>query len=50
LVKGERRGYRVHYFVNQEAITRAQEQVMETLKLGEEKTGKSHEENQNDVA
>jgi ArsR family transcriptional regulator len=33
LVKGERRGYRVHYFVNREAVTRAQEQVLVALDL-----------------
>jgi DNA-binding transcriptional ArsR family regulator len=50
LVKGERRGYRVHYFINPEAITRVQEQVMETLNLGEEKAEGSHQEKQNDGA
>jgi ArsR family transcriptional regulator len=48
LVKGERRGYRVHYFVNREAIARAQEQVMETLDLGEEKGEGAHQEKPND--
>jgi DNA-binding transcriptional ArsR family regulator len=33
LVKGERRGYRIHYFVSQEAITRAQGQVLSALEL-----------------
>ena len=31
LVKGERRGYRIHYFINQEALTQAQEQISKAL-------------------
>jgi ArsR family transcriptional regulator len=33
LVKGERRGYRIHYFINQEALTKAQQQVSHALDL-----------------
>jgi ArsR family transcriptional regulator len=50
LVKGERRGYRVHYFVNRQAITRAQERVMETLNIGDNRSEESDRENQNDGA
>lgn len=35
LVKGERRGYRVHYFVNQEALRRCQELMPAVLHLEE---------------
>ena len=38
LVKGERRGYRVHYFINHEALAQAQEQVSVALNLVEERT------------
>jgi DNA-binding transcriptional ArsR family regulator len=31
LVKGERRGYRIHYFINQEALIKAQEQISDAL-------------------
>jgi ArsR family transcriptional regulator len=31
LVKGERRGYRIHYFINQETLTQAQQQVSSAL-------------------
>ena len=31
LVKGERRGYRVHYFTNKEALIQAQEQISNVL-------------------
>ena len=33
LVKGEKRGYRVHYFVNREALDRAQELISAALQL-----------------
>jgi DNA-binding transcriptional ArsR family regulator len=36
LVKGERRGYRVHYFVNREALQRYQKLVSAALSLGGE--------------
>jgi ArsR family transcriptional regulator len=48
LVKGERRGYRIHYFVNQPAIIRSREQIMETLDLGEKKSAGMERENQGD--
>ena len=35
LVKGERRGYRVHYFVSQEALIQAQEQISSALPVKE---------------
>ena len=35
LVKGERWGYRVHYFVNREALDRAQELISAALQLEE---------------
>lgn len=37
LVKGERRGYRIHYFISQEALKQAQKQISCAL-LVEEKT------------
>ncbi len=36
LVKGERRGYHVHYSVEPEALKRYQELIAETLSLGEQ--------------
>ena len=33
LVKGTRRGYRIHYFINQQALIRAQQQVSHALDL-----------------
>jgi DNA-binding transcriptional ArsR family regulator len=33
LVKGERRGYRIHYFINQEALIKAQQQISHALDL-----------------
>ncbi len=41
LVKGERRGYRIHYFVNQKALTQAQEQISCALPVKEMTTGVS---------
>ena len=35
LVKGERRGYRIHYFINQKSLTRAQQQLLQALSLEE---------------
>jgi ArsR family transcriptional regulator len=35
LVKGEKRGYRVHYFVKREALDTAQELISAALQLGE---------------
>jgi ArsR family transcriptional regulator len=48
LVKGERRGYRIHYFVNQEAIVHSRRQIMETLDLGEKKSAGMNQENRDD--
>ena len=50
LVKGERRGYRVHYFVNREAVTRVQGQVLAALELIDQKDEKSPREKRNDGA
>jgi ArsR family transcriptional regulator len=33
LVKGERRGFRIHYFIDKEAMARAREQISTTLKF-----------------
>jgi DNA-binding transcriptional ArsR family regulator len=35
LVKGERRGYRVHYFIDQEVMKKAQQQISEALTIDE---------------
>jgi ArsR family transcriptional regulator len=35
LVKGEKRGYRVHYFVKREALNKAQELISQALQLSE---------------
>jgi DNA-binding transcriptional ArsR family regulator len=44
LVKGERRGYRIHYFINHEALTQAQEHISDALRLEERTTdGNSQE-------
>lgn len=31
LVKGERRGYRIHYFINREAMKQAQKQISQAI-------------------
>jgi DNA-binding transcriptional ArsR family regulator len=36
LVKGEKRGYRAHYFVNREALEKARELVSQTLEFSED--------------
>lgn len=36
LVKGERRGYRIHYFINQEALIRVQKQISGALPVKKE--------------
>ena len=41
LVQGEKRGYRAHYFVKQEALKRAQELISQTLQFSEDKRGKN---------
>jgi len=38
LVKGERRGYRIHYFISQKALTQAQEQISCALPIKERLT------------
>jgi ArsR family transcriptional regulator len=38
LVKGEKRGYRVHYFINQEILIQAQQQISSALDLKEKAT------------
>ena len=48
LVKGKRRGYRIHYFVNQEALTRAQGQILTALGFEKGETEGQHQERQND--
>jgi len=35
LVKGERRGYRIHYFINHEAMKKAQRQISAALSIDE---------------
>jgi DNA-binding transcriptional ArsR family regulator len=35
LVKGERRGYRIHYFLNQETLIQAQQQISAVLNFGD---------------
>jgi ArsR family transcriptional regulator len=43
LVKGEKRGYRVHYFVKREALNKAQELISQALQLNEGEWGQSGE-------
>jgi ArsR family transcriptional regulator len=50
LVTGERRGYRVHYFVNRPAFTRVREQILAALNLEDTEPDKPHLEDQNDNA
>jgi len=40
LVRGERRGYRIHYFLNQEALIRAQQQISGALPIKSKKINK----------
>ena len=40
LVKGERRGYRIHYFLNEEALIQAQQQISDALPIRERKIDK----------
>ncbi len=37
LVKGERRGYRIHYFLNEDALSQAQQQISVALPIKEKK-------------
>jgi len=41
LVKGERRGYRVHYFTSQEAMKKVQQQITRALPIENEVTDKT---------
>ena len=41
-VKGEKRGYRAHYFVKQEVLSKAKELISQTLEFGEDEIGKSN--------
>lgn len=36
LVKGARRGYRIHYFINQEALIQVQKQISDALPVKKE--------------
>jgi len=47
LVKGQRRGYRIHYFINQKALAQAQKQISDALRLEERTPGKNSLEKQN---
>ena len=40
LVKGERRGYRIHYFLNEEALNQAQKKISDALPIRERKIDK----------
>ncbi|MFH1381399.1 MAG: metalloregulator ArsR/SmtB family transcription factor [Chloroflexota bacterium] len=42
LVKGERRGYRIHYFINQEALIQAQRQIATALPTEEKITDRNN--------
>ena len=39
LVKGEKRGYRVHYFIIREAMDKAQELISQALQISEGESG-----------
>jgi len=41
LVQGEKRGYRVHYFVKREALNKAQGLISQALQLSEGKPGEN---------
>ena len=41
LVQGEKRGYRAHYFVKQEALKKAQELISQTLEFGQDEHSKT---------
>ncbi|MFC1965791.1 ArsR/SmtB family transcription factor [Chloroflexota bacterium] len=41
LVKGEKRGYRVHYFVKREALNKAQELISQAFQLSEGELGEN---------
>jgi DNA-binding transcriptional ArsR family regulator len=48
LVKGERRGYRVHYFINQEALARVHGQIMTALDFERGEAEGTYQEKQTD--
>jgi DNA-binding transcriptional ArsR family regulator len=50
LVKGDRRGYRVHYFLNRESLARAKQQLIAALDLEDTEPDKPHREDQDDNA
>jgi ArsR family transcriptional regulator len=41
-VKGEKRGYRTHYFIKREALSKAKELISQTLEFGEDEIDKSN--------
>ena len=45
LVKGERRGYRIYYFINQETLIQAQQQISSALDLEEQVSNGNSQEN-----
>ena len=47
LVKGERRGYRIHYFLNQETLIQAQQQISNALDLKEQTSNENSQEKEN---
>jgi len=50
LVKGERRGYRIHYFINQEALNQAQQRISRVLQFEEQTSdGDSPKEEENAI-
>lgn len=48
LVRGERRGYRVHYFVNSAALGETQQQIVNALTIPNTLDQISHQENKSD--
>jgi len=50
LVKGERRGYRIHYFLNQETLIQTQQQISSALDLKKQTSnGNSQEKESNEA-
>jgi ArsR family transcriptional regulator len=47
LVKGERRGYRIHYFLNQETLIQAQQQISGALDLKKQTNNRNSQEKEN---
>lgn len=48
LVNKERRGYRIHYFINQETFNRARRQITEALNFEKGETERTHREKEAD--